>query len=178
MSPFLDPQFLEKEFSILKNSISPKPIVYLDTAASSLRCQTSLDAMNAYYTQYSANVHRGVHLFSEKATLEYEAARGKVAKFVESETPSEIIITSGTTHSINIVARGIDRFFKPGDKILITQMEHHSNIVPWQMLSERTGAKLEVAKIFEDGSLDLDSFENILKSGDVKIASFVLCPIL
>ena len=173
MNLYFDPELIKNEFPILENSISPKNIVYLDSAASSLRAESSMDAMNAYYSTYSANVHRGVHLFSEHATEEYEGSRLAVKDFLNAKDSKEIVFTSGTTHAINLVALGLGKEIKAGDSVLITGMEHHSNIVPWQMLCERRGARLEVAQIHEDGSLDLESFEKFLSFGKVRIASFV-----
>lgn len=156
----LDPQRLREDFPILWQDVHGKPLVYLDNAATSQKPKAVIDALSAYYELDNANVHRGVHTLSERATASYEGARKKVAAFLGTDDTREIVFTRGTTEAINLVANtwGVENL-KDGDEILITEMEHHSNIVPWQMLARRTGAKLVVAPIGDDGALLMDEFK-------------------
>jgi cysteine desulfurase/selenocysteine lyase len=140
-----------------------KPLVYLDNAATTLKPQCVVDAITQHYQLEAANVHRGVHYLSEQATVKYEDARHKVKQFLNATTTGEIIFTSGTTASINLVAKSFGgKHLGEGDEVLITHLEHHSNIVPWQMLAEQTGCKLKVAPINDDGEVILDEFEKRL----------------
>ena len=165
--PF-DVTAIRKDFPILKREVNGYPLVYFDNAATSQKPQVVIDSIVDYYSNYNANIHRGVHALSQEATDAYEAARKKVQKFIGAEKLHEIIFTSGTTHSINIVANGFSHFLKEGDEILVSAMEHHSNIVPWQMLCERTGAVLKVIPMDQDGSLVMETYKELL-SGKTKL---------
>lgn len=158
----IDIQKVRAEFPILKRSINNKPLIYFDNAATSQKPQVVIDALVDYYSNYNANIHRGVHTLSQDATEAYEAARIKIQLHFNAAKSQEIIFTSGTTHSINLVATGYASFLKKGDEILVSYLEHHSNIVPWQMLCERTGATLRVIPINEHGELLMDAFDKLL----------------
>ena len=158
----LDIQKIRADFPILKREVNGKPLVYLDNAATSQTPQIVIDAIVDYYSGYNANIHRGVHTLSQEATDAYEEARLKIQHHFNAEKSHEIIFTSGTTHSINLVANGFTSFLKKGDEIIISALEHHSNIVPWQMLCERTGATLKVIPINEEGVLILDAYDELL----------------
>jgi len=138
------------------------PLVYLDNAATSQKPQIVIDSIVDYYSNYNANIHRGVHTLSQEATDAYETARKKIQKHFNIEHAHEVIFTSGTTHGINLVASGFSEILKKEDEILVSALEHHSNIVPWQMLCERTGAQLKVIPMNEDGDLVLSEFEKLL----------------
>jgi len=155
---------LRADFPVLNQKIHGSPLAYLDNAASSQQPQQVIDAVADYHRQNHANVHRGVHTLSHRATDAYENAREKVRSFINAGTTREIIFTSGTTESINLLAGSLGQSFGPGDEILITHMEHHSNIVPWQLLCERSGAKLVVAPIDEQGELLLDEMLSLINS--------------
>ena len=162
-SPALEVARIRAEFPILDQQVHGKPLVYLDNAATTQKPRTVIDAISHYYNADNANIHRGVHTLSQRATDEYEGAREKVRRFINAADSREIIFTRGTTEAINLLAQSYGRpRFKPGDEILITAMEHHSNIVPWQMLCEQTGALLKVAPIDETGELILDEFHQML----------------
>jgi cysteine desulfurase / selenocysteine lyase len=150
------------DFPILKLKVNGKPLVYLDSAASSQVAQSVIDRLAYYQTSQHANVHRGVHYLSETATSEYEGARQKLQRFVNAREDREIIFTSGTTDAINLVMHGYGRkFIKAGDEIILTTLEHHSNIVPWQMLAQETGAKIRVVPINDAGELLIDEYESL-----------------
>jgi cysteine desulfurase / selenocysteine lyase len=154
---------IREEFPILKQPMRGKPLVYLDNAATSQKPQAVIDTLTRYYTEENANVHRGVYLLSERATRAYENARLKVQRFINAASPREIIFTRGTTESINLVASSYGRkHLKPGDEVVISWMEHHSNIVPWQMICEETGAVLRVVPINDRGELLLEEYERLL----------------
>lgn len=153
---------IRQQFPILSQNINGKPLVYLDNAATSQKPLSVLDAYQKYYTEINANVHRGIHTLSQIATEEMELSRQKVQKFIHAKHDYEVIFTKGTTESINLVAYALTNQIKSGDEIIISHLEHHSNIVPWQMLCERTGAILKVIPIDENGILQLDIFENLL----------------
>ena len=158
-----DVQAVRKDFPILGRSVHGKPLVYLDTAASAQRPLAVIEATDRFYREYNANVHRGVHTLSQEATEHYEDARRKLASHINAGSEREVIFTRGTTEAINLVANSYLRpKLKPGDEILITHMEHHSNIVPWQMLCEQTGAVLKVAPINHRGELELDALAAML----------------
>lgn len=157
-----DIQKIRSDFPILKRKVNGYPLVYLDNAASSQKPQVVIDAIVDYYSNYNANIHRGVHALSQEATDAYEQSRNKIQKHFNAAKPYEIIFTSGTTHSINLVANGFTTLLKAGDEIIVSALEHHSNIVPWQMLCEEKGARLRVAPIDDRGVLDLDAFEMLL----------------
>lgn len=154
---------LRRDFPILQTRMSGKPLVYLDNAATSQKPQAVIDALARYYGETNANVHRGLYHLSEEATAAYDTARHKVMEFLNARLKCEIVFTRGTTESINLVAQTYGRqHVNAGDEILITHMEHHSNIVPWQMLCEETGAHLRVAPVTDEGELDIDAFRNLL----------------
>ncbi len=158
----LDVQRIRQDFPILRQKIHGKPLIYLDNAATSQKPQAVLDAIQHFYTTDCSNIHRGVHQLSERATAAYEEAREKVRRFLNAAEAREIIFVRGTTEAINLVAYTFGRErLRPGDEILITAMEHHSNIVPWQILCER-GARLRVAPINDAGELLVDEFERLL----------------
>lgn len=151
------------DFPALNQTINGKPLVYFDNAATTLKPQCVIDKINDYYTKYTANVHRGVHSLSEKATFEYENARKTIKNYLNAESENQIIFTRGTTDSINMVASTFGRqFIKEDDEILITEMEHHSNIVPWQLLAETNHCKLKIAPINDSGELMLEEFEKLI----------------
>lgn len=166
-------QQLRQDFPILHQFVYGKPLVYLDNAASTQKPHIVIDTIKEYYERYHANIHRGVHYLSQKATDLYEKAREEVRSFLNAPFVEEIIYTRGTTESINLVAHSYGRKnLKPGDEILISAMEHHSNIVPWQMLCEETGAKLCVIPMNTQGELLLDQYEKLLNNR-TKIVSLV-----
>jgi cysteine desulfurase/selenocysteine lyase len=159
----LDVAALRRDFPILARTVHDKPLVYLDNAASSQKPAAVIDAEREVYETYYANVHRGVHTLSMRATDAYEAARVKVQRFVNASSVKEIVFTRGTTESINLVAQTYGRrHLGPGDEVLVTGLEHHSNIVPWQLLCEEKGAHLRVATLADDGSVRLDEYEALL----------------
>ncbi|WP_339835235.1 cysteine desulfurase [uncultured Maribacter sp.] len=158
----LDIKKIREDFPILKRQVNGKPLVYLDNAATSQTPQQVIDAIVDYYQNYNANIHRGVHTLSQEATDKYEQARLKIQKHFNAAKSHEIIFTSGTTHSINLVANGFSALIKKGDEVLVSAMEHHSNIVPWQMLCERTGAILKVIPMNQEGELRMDVYEQLL----------------
>jgi cysteine desulfurase/selenocysteine lyase len=165
MSSSFDVNRIREDFPILKQQVHGKPLVYLDNAATSQKPQVVIDALNRYYSSENANIHRGVHYLSELATREYEEARVKIKRFLNTADTHEIIFTRGTTEGINLVAHSYGRkFIKEGDEIVISAMEHHSNIVPWQMLCEQTGARLRVIPINDEGELLVDEFARMLNS--------------
>ncbi len=153
---------IRKDFPILDREIHGKPLVYFDNAATSQTPQQVIDVIVVYYSKYNANIHRGVHTLSQEATDLYEQARIKIQKHFNAKHSHEIIMTSGTTHGINLVASGFTAFLKKGDEIIISALEHHSNIVPWQMLCERTGAQLKVIPINQEGELILSEYNKLL----------------
>ncbi|MFI1772884.1 aminotransferase class V-fold PLP-dependent enzyme [Thalassobellus citreus] len=153
---------IRKDFPILSRKVNGKPLVYFDNAATSQTPQQVIDVIVDYYSNYNANIHRGVHTLSQEATDLYEQARIKIQKHFNAKHAHEIILTSGTTHSINLVANGFSALLKKGDEIIVSALEHHSNIVPWQMLCERTGASLKVIPINQDGELIMSTFDELL----------------
>lgn len=157
-----DVEKIRKDFPILKRKINGYPLVYLDNAATSQTPQQVLDTIVDYYSNYNANIHRGVHTLSQEATDKYEQARIKIQKHFNAEKAYEIIFTSGTTHGINLVANGFASLLAEGDEILVSALEHHSNIVPWQMLCEKTGAVLKVIPMNKKGELIYSAFEEML----------------
>ena len=158
-----DAERYRAEFPILTQQVHGKPLVYLDNAATTQKPRQVIEAIEHYYTADNANIHRGVHLLSQRATDAYEAAREKVRAFINAADTREIIFVRGATEGVNLVAQSYGRArLKPGDEILITEMEHHSNIVPWQLLCEQTGAVLKVVPIDETGELMLDEFHKLL----------------
>ncbi len=158
-----DVERVRKDFPILFSTAHGKPLVYLDNAATSQKPRVVIDAVQEFYEESNANVHRGVHWLSEKATAIYEGTREKVRAYFNARSTKEIIYTHGTTEGINLVANAYgSKFVSAGDEIVISELEHHSNIVPWQMLCERTGARLRVAPIDDDGQLRLDAFDALI----------------
>ncbi len=151
-----------KDFPILDQQVNGAPLVYLDNAATSQKPHVVIDALKDYYHRYNANVHRAVHALSDQATVAFEHARDRVREFVNAGSRNEIIFTRGTTESINLVANCYTGLLKPGDEILISHMEHHSNIVPWQMLATRTNAVLKACDVNSQGDIDLESFAELL----------------
>tara|TARA_R110002050_G_scaffold264271_1_gene404888 strand:- start:7300 stop:8514 length:1215 start_codon:yes stop_codon:yes gene_type:complete len=158
----LDVQKIRKDFPILNRTVNGKPLIYFDNAATSQTPQQVIDVIVDYYSNYNANIHRGVHSLSQEATDAYEQARIKIQKHFNAKQSHEIIFTSGTTHSINLVANGFSSLLKKGDEIIVSALEHHSNIVPWQMLCERTGATLRVIPMNENGELILSDYDALL----------------
>ena len=150
------------DFPILKREVNQQPLVYFDNAATSQTPQAVIDVIVDYYSNYNANIHRGVHSLSQEATDAYEIARQKIQAHFNAGKAHEIIFTSGTTHSINIIASGYASLLKEGDELLVSAMEHHSNLVPWQMLCEKTGAVLKVIPMTQEGTLNMSAFEDLL----------------
>ena len=149
-------------FPALRQKVYGKQLIYFDNGATSQKPQVVLDTLQQYYALENANIHRGVHYLSQQATSAYEAARRTIQHYIGAKAPEEIIFTKGTTDGINLVAYSFGERLKPGDEILISAMEHHSNIVPWQLLCERKGCTLRVIPISKKGELDLQAFEELL----------------
>lgn len=160
----LDVKAIRKDFPILSREVNGKPLVYLDNAATSQTPQQVIDVIVDYYSNYNANIHRGVHTLSQEATDKYEEARKKIQTHFNAEKSHEIIFTSGTTHGINLVANGFASLIQKDDEIIVSALEHHSNIVPWQMLCEKTGATLKVIPMNEDGELVMSDYDNLLSN--------------
>ncbi|HVD33300.1 MAG TPA: cysteine desulfurase [Gemmatimonadales bacterium] len=159
----IDVERIRQDFPLLQQRIRGKPLVYLDNGPTSQKPQSVIDAVTRFYTSENANIHRGVHYLSERATDAYDQVREKVARFLNARSSREIIFTRGTTEGINLVAQSYGRpALKPGDDIVITAMEHHSNIVPWQLVCEQTGSRLRAAPFNDAGELDVDAFERLL----------------
>lgn len=157
-----DVQKIRADFPILSQKVNGKPLVYFDNGATSQKPQVVIDAIEKYYSTYNANIHRGVHTLSQLATDAYEAARNTIQAHINAKHNYEVIFTSGTTFGINLVANGMAAFIKPGDEVMVSALEHHSNIVPWQFLCEKTGAKLVVIPMNEKGELVVSEFDNLL----------------
>lgn len=158
----LDIEAIRQSFPILSEKVNEHPLIYLDNAATTQKPKSVIDAVHQYYLSYNSNVHRSVHTLSEKATLEYERVRDKIKRFINASKNTECIFTKGTTESINLVAQSyVLPRLEENDEILITHLEHHSNIVPWQLLCERTGAKIVVAPINSDGELILEEYQRL-----------------
>jgi len=164
---------LRADFPILSREVRPGvPLVYLDNAATSQKPQSVITAVDDYYRMINANVHRGVHAFSEKATAAYEAARQKVKTFIGAHSSSEIVFTRNATEAINLVAYAWGLWaLRPGDELILSEMEHHANIVPWQIIAERTGAHIRYIPVRADGTLDMDVYRQLLTSGHVKMVA-------
>ena len=158
----LDIQKIRADFPILSRTVNGKPLVYFDNGATSQKPQIVIDAIAVYYQEINANIHRGVHTLSQLATDAYEVSRGKIQNHIHAKFAHEVIFTSGTTHGINAIANGFASLLKSGDEVLVSAMEHHSNIVPWQMLCEKTGATLRVIPMNENGELILSEYEKLL----------------
>ena len=157
-----DIQQVRKDFPILDKTVNGKPLVYLDNAATTQKPLQAIDRISAYYKNENSNVHRGVHHLSQLATEAYESARKYIADYIHASTPKEIVFTRGTTESINLVANAFDKFIDEGDEIVISSMEHHSNLVPWQQLCLRNDAKLIIVKANETGEIKLNKFQEAL----------------
>lgn len=161
----LDIAAIREQFPILQREVKGRPLIYLDNAATSQKPKAVIDALVNYYTQYNANIHRGIHTLAEEATAAFEATRDTVQKFINASSREEIIFTRGTTEGINLVAYTWGRkHIRAGDEIIISQMEHHSNIVPWQILCEEKGAVLKVIPVTDDGELLMDEYHKLLNS--------------
>ncbi len=158
----LDINKVRADFPILSRTVNGKPLVYFDNGATSQKPQIVIDAIAKYYQEINANIHRGVHTLSQLATDAYEISRGKIQNHINAKFAYEVIFTSGTTHSINAVANGFASILKSGDEVLVSAMEHHSNIVPWQMLCEKTGATLRVIPMNENGELIMAEYDKLL----------------
>jgi cysteine desulfurase/selenocysteine lyase len=158
----LDIQKIRADFPILSQKINGRPLVYFDNGATSQKPKVVIEAISKYYEEYNANIHRGVHTLSQLATDAYEVSRKKIQDHIHAKFSHEVIFTSGTTHAINTVASGISSMIKVGDEVLVSALEHHSNIVPWQMLCERTGAILKVIPMNEKGELVLSEYDKLL----------------
>ena len=175
----LDTEKIRKDFPVLERLVhGDKPLVYLDNAATSQKPRQVLDALTSYYAEHNANVHRGIHVLAEEATALYEGARDKVAAFVNAADRAEIVFTKNATESLNLAANVISwsaqpRGLRAGDEVVITEMEHHSNIVPWQLVCERTGATLKWFGITDEGRLDLSDLDRVITER-TKVVSFVL----
>jgi len=157
-----DVDAVRRDFPILSQRINGKPLMYLDNGASAQKPEAVLNAMDRYYREMHSNVHRGAHTLGDRATSAFEGAREKVRAFMNASSTEEIIWTRGTTEAINLIANGLASRLNPGDEILVSYMEHHANIVPWQMIAERTGAKVIPVQVTPEGELDLDSFNSLL----------------
>ena len=158
----LDLQKIRADFPILSQKVNGKPLVYFDNGATSQKPQVVIDAIANYYQEINANIHRGVHTLSQLATDAYELSRGKIQQHINAKQAHEVLFTSGTTHGVNLVASGFASLLKSDDEVLVSALEHHSNIVPWQMLCERTGATLKVIPMNEKGELILSAFDQLL----------------
>jgi cysteine desulfurase/selenocysteine lyase len=161
----LDIYAIRQQFPALSREVKGQPLVYFDNAATTQKPQVVIDALVNYYSNYNANIHRGIHTLAEEATAAYEATRDTVRQFINAETREQVIFTKGTTEGINLVAQTWGRQnIKAGDEIIVSTMEHHSNIVPWHILCEEKGATVKVIPINEQGELLLDEYEKLLSS--------------
>lgn len=161
-SPTLDIAAIREQFPILKREVNGKPLVYLDSAASAQKPRAVIDAVSGVYEHSYANVHRGLHTLANEATAAFEGAREKIARFIGADRPEQIVLTRGTTEAINLVAYSFGSMLKPGDEIVLSQMEHHSNIVPWLLLKERAGVEVKWAPVTDAGELDYDALEALI----------------
>ena len=169
----LDPYSLRRDFPILSRTVRDgKPLIYLDNAATTQKPHAVLESLQSYYEEINANVHRGIHRLAELATESYEEARGKIAKFIDAPDARNIVYTRGTTEAINLVAHAWGRkFVRAGDEIILSELEHHSNLIPWQLLAQAVGAQLKFIPIPEDGSFDVAAYEKLL-SPRTKLVAF------
>ncbi len=168
-----NPNRIRDKFPILNKKINNNQLVYFDNAATTQKPIQVIESINKYYSEYNANIHRGIHTLAEKATQEYEKTRKTVSKFINSRSEKEVIFTRGTTEGINLIAYSfVKNFIKKGDEIIISEMEHHSNIVPWQMICEENGIILKTINVFENGEIDLDNFKELI-SNKTKFLSIV-----
>lgn len=166
----LNIQKIRSEFPILNREINGNPLVYFDNAASSQKPKIVLDAIDEYYKNHNANVHRGIHTLSQEATVMMENSREKIRNFINAKEACEVIFTRGTTESINLVAYSMEPLLKPEDEIIITEIEHHSNIVPWQIVCKRTGAKLKYIPLKDDCTLDIEKLDELLNENTKLVA--------
>ena len=157
-----DIQKIRADFPILSRQVNGKPLVYFDNGATTQKPQVVIDAIATYYQEINANIHRGVHTLSQLATDAYEVSRAKIQNHINAQFAHEVLFTSGTTHSVNLVANGFASILKAGDEVLVSALEHHSNIVPWQMLCEKTGAVLRVIPMNEKGELVMAAYDQLL----------------
>lgn len=168
----IEPQKIRADFPILQSIVNGHPLVYLDNAATTQKPQVVIDQISDYYTSYNSNIHRGTHHLSTQATEAHESARKTIQTYINAEHDHEIIFTRGTTEAINLVAFSFgEAFVNPGDDVIVTEMEHHSNFVPWQMMCERRGANFKVIPFDENGNLKLDVYQNLL-SDRTRIVAF------
>ena len=170
MPETFDVQKIRADFPVLNQIVNDEPLIYLDNAATTQKPQAVLDVLNHYYLQDNANVHRGVHTLAERATAEFEAARKKVQQFIHANSNKEIIFTKGTTDSLNIVAQSYGEFIQPGDEIVISKMEHHANLIPWQQLAKRKQAVLRYIPLTADGHLDVQAAKTIINEKTAIVA--------
>lgn len=161
---------IRKQFPILSREVNGHPLVYLDNAATTQKPQAVIDALVDYYTQCNSNVHRGAHYLSDEATRRYEAARQTVAKYINANRNEEVIWTSGTTEGINLVANGVAQRLKAGDEVMVTEMEHHADLVTWQQACKRSDATLKVVPIYDNGELNVDAFHELLSDNTAFVA--------
>lgn len=167
----LDIESIREQFPVLHQQVNGKPLIYFDNAATNQKPKVVIDALDGYYKGYNANIHRGIHTLAEKATKAFEETRAKLQQFLNAKEVEEIIFTKGTTESINLVASSFGRkFINKGDEIIISGLEHHSNIVPWQLIAEEKGAAIKVIDVLEDGSLDINQFKSLLSSNTKMVA--------
>ncbi|WP_281227418.1 aminotransferase class V-fold PLP-dependent enzyme [Flavobacterium aquiphilum] len=166
----LDIQKIRTDFPILSQKVNGKPLVYFDNGATSQKPQVVIDTISTYYQEINANIHRGIHTLSQLATDAYEVSRAKVQNHINAKFAHEVLFTSGTTFGINLVANGFASILKPGDEVVVSYLEHHSNIVPWQMLCEKTGATLKVIPMNEKGELIMSEYDKLL-SPNTKIVT-------
>lgn len=165
----LDVNAVRRDFPILAETVNGKPLVYLDNGASAQKPVAVLDAMERYYRECHSNVHRGAHTLGDRATVAFEGARETVRRFINASSTREVIWTRGTTEAINTIANGLAARLQPGDEILVSTMEHHANIVPWQMVAQRTGAKVLPIQVTPQGELDRDALDSLLQSDRARI---------
>ncbi|WCM41137.1 cysteine desulfurase [Flavobacterium sp. CBA20B-1] len=161
---------IRSQFPILQQQVNGKPLVYFDNAATSQKPQVVIDAEAKYYSEINANIHRGVHHLSQVATDAYEESRIKIQKHINAQNSFEVLFTTGTTFGINLVANGFGQILKPGDEVIVSHLEHHSNIVPWQFACDRSGATLKVIPMLQDGSLDMEAYQNLLNENTKIVA--------
>jgi len=164
---------IREDFPILKSKINNHDLVYFDNAATTQKPQSVIDSISNYYEKYNSNIHRGVHSLAEKATNEFEKTRTKIKKFINAKSNTEIVFTRGTTEGINLISSSLGKYkFSEGDEIIISEMEHHSNIVPWQMIAKEKNLKLNTINVTDEGKIDLNDFKNIISS-KTKLVSLV-----
>ncbi len=171
----LDVMAVRRQFPILTREVNGKPLVYLDSAASAQKPEAVIEGVGNVWRHSYANVHRGLHTLANEATEAFEASRGKLARFLGAASPDQIVFTRGATEAINLVADSFGATLKEGDEIIVSQMEHHSNIVPWHFLRERKGVVLKWAPVTDDGALDMAAFESLLTER-TKMSPSPTCP--